>query len=279
MRWGRLRQSLGLGAGASLDVGSDASRVGRGRGGFTFAEILAALAITTLLTSVITVGIQLAMREQRRSLYQSQSSALLSTLDNSLGELLRYASYNSADGTYTIAYRDDENTAISGTASDISIEVADATKTVEVYTTSGEVWENMELGQGQVYLTGPVKGATDSDQRSYFKLTNGGAYGSSAESGAASDTGQGMGGNYYAACEVTAASISFDADDPYLVTVKLTISPTRPLAGDEKDVPPFTYRINDYATSNKDLDTISVESPVEDNTEGSSTSDNTEGSS
>lgn len=119
----------------------------RANAGFTLTEMLAALAVLVLLTSMIVMGVSVGMKTYQASTFESEAEILSSTINSALSDPLRTITWTTADGvrTYSIVYRDDA---------------------------AGETLESPELtaDNGQIVLTG--KGTTDS-----IPLLNKGAYG------------------------------------------------------------------------------------------------------
>jgi len=217
------------------------------QGGFTLVELLTALALSSLLTMLVVLGVNLASKQQRVSLYLSQASTVASTVNNALADSLRYATYKTDDSgnvTYTIYYRDDPNVYIVGSADNIGLAVGDGSS-VTSYDADGNVWEQFTLEQGELYLVGP---SPSGKGNVYFKVTNVGTYGAAANVTS--------GGNASAVCEVTKANMELGANgNNDLVAVSFTINPVTAMSGGTKDVN-LTYRINGYTSSEKDTGTV-----------------------
>lgn len=68
-----------------------------GHGGMTLVETLAAIAILTLLSSIILIGAQAAMLSTRNSAFTAECQTVSDTIDTALSDPLRYATEITVD--------------------------------------------------------------------------------------------------------------------------------------------------------------------------------------
>lgn len=145
--------------------------------GFTLVEMLVTVILLLLLTGLMTTGMNLAVTQQRQSVFFSQTSALQSTIDNALSDPLRYMEQVTAEGSdakWKLVYRDDQANYI-----------LDANPQLMVGT--GEKWDSYDASgtltqitseKGHLYLMGLSPMAdNDGTKFTYIKLLNAGAYG------------------------------------------------------------------------------------------------------
>lgn len=67
--------------------------------GFTLVETLVAVLILVMLSSIVGVGINTAMKTYRELIFTSESDILASTVNTALSDLLRFASYEEESST------------------------------------------------------------------------------------------------------------------------------------------------------------------------------------
>lgn len=70
--------------------------------GFTLVETIVSLAILVMLISVISVGVNTAMKAYESVTFTSESDLLSSTIQTALADILRYAVYNEEEGEVVI---------------------------------------------------------------------------------------------------------------------------------------------------------------------------------